>query len=365
MAEEAKSAEKAEASFWRSLFDDISIAQLLAGALAAVTSMLLASRIGIAGSVIGVAVGSIVSAVASQVYKKFLSASAEKLKGMAPDHGPFAPSSKRGDGMGGDDSQDFAQTAVLGGVSAAETAVLPASVESDDATPMAGGKGPFSARAVKSDAYAEAARARSRSARARKAKIQRNAVIVAAVSALVGIVLSAAVIEFVTAGQGVGTKPEPLSGSAPWSAPAKDVSNSETNAVPDVGSASDEQSSDSQDVSSDGSSTQGDASASQGSQTDAADGSQSGSGSPDESSPGQGGATDSDSQGAGSSGAGGSQGSDSSSTGGSTGSSGSESGAGSSGQAGSAGAPAASSSANSSSQAGSSFSAAATGVAVF
>ena len=50
MAEEAKAAEKAELSFWRSLFDDISIAQLLAGALAAVTSMLLASRIGIAGS---------------------------------------------------------------------------------------------------------------------------------------------------------------------------------------------------------------------------------------------------------------------------------------------------------------------------
>lgn len=362
MAEEAKSAERAEASFWRSLFDDISIAQLLAGALAAVTSMLLASRIGIAGSVIGVAVGSIVSAVASQVYKKFLSASAEKLKGMAPDHGPFAPSSKRGDGTGGDGSQDFAQTAVLGGVSAAETAVLPASV---DATPVAGGKGPSSARAVKSDAYAEAARARSRSARARKAKIQRNAVIVAAVSALVGIVLSAVVIEFVTAGQGVGTRPEPLSESAPWSVPAKDVSNSETNAASDASSASDEQSSDSQGASSDGSSSQGDASASQGSQTDVADGSQSGSGSPDESSPGQGDATDSNSQGAGSSGAGGSQGSDSSSTGGSTGSSGSGSGIGSSGQAGSAGAPAASNSANSSSQAGSSFSAAATGVAVF
>ena len=54
------------------LFDDLSATQVIAGALAAVTSMLLASQIGIAGSVIGVAVGSIVSAVASQLYKKFL-----------------------------------------------------------------------------------------------------------------------------------------------------------------------------------------------------------------------------------------------------------------------------------------------------
>ena len=80
--------------FWLTLFDDLSIAQLLAGALAAVTSMLLASRIGIAGSLIGAAVGSIVSAVASQVYKKFLSASAEKIKDIAPTHSSSASDGK-------------------------------------------------------------------------------------------------------------------------------------------------------------------------------------------------------------------------------------------------------------------------------
>lgn len=47
------------------LFDDLSIAQVVAGAFAAVTSMLLASQIGIYGSAIGVGVGSVVSAVAS------------------------------------------------------------------------------------------------------------------------------------------------------------------------------------------------------------------------------------------------------------------------------------------------------------
>lgn len=52
--------------------------------MAAVTSMLLSSKIGIAGSVIGVAVGSVVSTVASQVYKQFLQASADKLRELNP-----------------------------------------------------------------------------------------------------------------------------------------------------------------------------------------------------------------------------------------------------------------------------------------
>nr|WP_281500612.1 hypothetical protein [Gardnerella vaginalis] len=47
--------------------------------MAAVTSFLLASKIGIAGSVIGVAIGSIVSAVASQLYQNVIHASSRKL----------------------------------------------------------------------------------------------------------------------------------------------------------------------------------------------------------------------------------------------------------------------------------------------
>ncbi|MCI1217960.1 hypothetical protein [Bifidobacterium crudilactis] len=60
-------------------FHDISWVQILAGALAAVTAFLLSSRIGIAGSVIGVAVGSIVSAFASQLYQNVLDESSKKL----------------------------------------------------------------------------------------------------------------------------------------------------------------------------------------------------------------------------------------------------------------------------------------------
>ncbi len=62
------------------LFEDISVVQVTATALAAVTSMLLSSYIGIAGSVIGVAIASIVSTLAASLYKHFLKESAEKIK---------------------------------------------------------------------------------------------------------------------------------------------------------------------------------------------------------------------------------------------------------------------------------------------
>lgn len=64
----------------KNFFKGISFTQVLAGSLAAVTSFLLSSKIGIAGSVIGVAIGSIVSAVASQIYQNVIRASKEKIQ---------------------------------------------------------------------------------------------------------------------------------------------------------------------------------------------------------------------------------------------------------------------------------------------
>ena len=69
----------------KGLFDDISIPQIIAGAAAAATSVALASKIGIAGSVIGAAVSSVITVVSSQVYRHFISASAEALKGTHAD----------------------------------------------------------------------------------------------------------------------------------------------------------------------------------------------------------------------------------------------------------------------------------------
>lgn len=64
----------------KDFFQGLSFSQLLAGALAAVTSFFLSSKIGIAGSVIGVAVASIVSTAASQIYKNVIDASSEKIQ---------------------------------------------------------------------------------------------------------------------------------------------------------------------------------------------------------------------------------------------------------------------------------------------
>ncbi|MBB2954763.1 hypothetical protein FHX77_000143 [Bifidobacterium commune] len=64
----------------KNFFKGISVSQIIAGALAAVTSFLLSIKIGIGGSVIGVAVGSIVSAVASQIYQNIIKESGKKLQ---------------------------------------------------------------------------------------------------------------------------------------------------------------------------------------------------------------------------------------------------------------------------------------------
>lgn len=70
------------------LLEGLSIPQVIAGAAAAATSVALASHIGIAGSVIGAAVSSVVTVLSSQIYRHFLSAGAAKLKHEPQQPGP-------------------------------------------------------------------------------------------------------------------------------------------------------------------------------------------------------------------------------------------------------------------------------------
>ncbi|KFJ04341.1 hypothetical protein [Bifidobacterium thermacidophilum] len=124
----------------KNFFKGISVPQLLAGALAAVTSFLLSARIGIAGSVIGVAVGSIVSAVSSQLYQNILKASSEKLQ----------------DVKGGDDEQiegeQTGQSADADGASG-ETARQPRRISSDETTvlPVQGDQSAANARNIQGE----------------------------------------------------------------------------------------------------------------------------------------------------------------------------------------------------------------------
>ena len=69
----------------KSLFGDFSVSTVIASGLAAATSFALSSKIGLAGSIIGVAIGGVASAAASQIYKSLLKASAQKLSDLTPD----------------------------------------------------------------------------------------------------------------------------------------------------------------------------------------------------------------------------------------------------------------------------------------
>ena len=67
-------------SIVKKFFEGISISQIIAGSLAAVTSFFLAGKIGVAGSTIGAAASYIISTVAGKVYQNVLKASGEKLQ---------------------------------------------------------------------------------------------------------------------------------------------------------------------------------------------------------------------------------------------------------------------------------------------
>lgn len=222
----------------KGLFDDLSVAQVLAGAMAAVTSMLLASQIGIYGSVIGVGVGSVISAVASQLYKKFLSASADKIREVGG-HGDGNAEPEGRDvrfveddsaatialpavAPGSSASETIAFRAVDAGASSADTTVLPAVGQNQAAMHTvvlsAATSAPFSAKAKPADGgrasafdtamYKDANRVRAQAARRRKERTKQRVLVVSVVSALVAVVLSAAAITVITQGEGMGEKPQ-------------------------------------------------------------------------------------------------------------------------------------------------------------
>ena len=179
------------------LFEDLSIAQVIAGALAAATVFLLSSVIGVAGSLIGAAVGSIVSAVSSQIYKKMLSASADKIRDVAPD--------------GSSTNQaDPDETRLMEPVSSSETRVIDSGKVAASATKVMGADDIRYQAHASSNESVDPALQRAHVRRRRKARVQRSVIIVSIVSALIAIVISAGLIHVFTDGQGIGEKTEPI-----------------------------------------------------------------------------------------------------------------------------------------------------------
>lgn len=164
----------------KGLFDDISIPQIIAGAAAAATSVALASKIGIAGSVIGAAVSSVITVVSSQVYRHFISASAKALKGThaAVDYpaGTYEPI-------------EFDAEEHLGGAATTQ-----------EMRQIAGRA--TTARVAPNSLRAKAAAERSQT--------QKKVIIFSIAIAIVAVIACTGAILITTAGEGLGERPEPI-----------------------------------------------------------------------------------------------------------------------------------------------------------
>lgn len=164
----------------KGLFDDISIPQIIAGAAAAATSVALASKIGIAGSVIGAAVSSVITVVSSQVYRHFISASAEALKGTHADV-DYPVSAYEPVELNAEEH--------LGGAATAQ-----------EMRQVAGRA--TTARVAPNSLRAKAAAERSQT--------QKKVIVFSIAIAIVAVIACAGAILITTAGEGLGERPEPI-----------------------------------------------------------------------------------------------------------------------------------------------------------
>ena len=164
----------------KGLFDDISIPQIIAGAAAAATSVALASKIGIAGSVIGAAVSSVITVVSSQIYRHFISASAKAIKGThaAVDYpvGAYEP-------------VELNANEHLGGAATTQ-----------EMRQVAGRA--TTARVAPNSLRAKAAAERSQT--------QKKVIVFSIAIAIVAVIACAGAILITTAGEGLGGRPEPI-----------------------------------------------------------------------------------------------------------------------------------------------------------
>ena len=164
----------------KGLFDDISIPQIIAGAAAAATSVALASKIGIAGSVIGAAVSSVITVVSSQVYRHFISASAKALKGthVAVDYpaGAYEPVELNAEEHLGGAATTQEMRQIAGRATTARVA-------------------PNSLRAK---------------AAAERSQTQKKVIVFSIAIAIVAVIACTGAILITTAGEGLGDRPEPI-----------------------------------------------------------------------------------------------------------------------------------------------------------
>ncbi len=187
------------------LLDGLSVAQIVAGAAAAATSMVLSSKIGIAGSVIGAAVSSVVTVVSSQLYRRFLTASAEKIK-----HTSFGNQVTHAT-SNVTENRDGVRASETNPSSPATTKLYTAqSGMQTTSTPIEGADDAAKNASASSDASCAATRVApeylQRRAQAERSSTQRKVIGFSIVAAVVAVIICAIVILIGTAGEGLGER---------------------------------------------------------------------------------------------------------------------------------------------------------------
>ena len=170
----------------KGVLSEFSGSAVIASALAAVTSFALQSKIGLAGSIIGVGVAAAATTIASQVYKGMLSASAQKLKDLS-DQTPSADGAY-------DATRDLH-------ASSGTTQAWATPVSLDDAASEAGVAD--SGTPIAPQSVRDAAQSR-KGALARK-----RMAIVMVVAAVAAVLVYALIVNLATSGQGIGST-EPI-----------------------------------------------------------------------------------------------------------------------------------------------------------
>lgn len=198
----------------KKLLDGISAAQVIAASAAAATSMLLASKIGIAGSVIGAAVSSMVTVICSQLYRNALDASAEKLKlRQTPERSQIA--------------FDNRAYVPMRGLSSGSTPYESGAYEGNPYVDNPYADEPRTANPYGDNPYGEAStqvanmriaptKLQARAAAKRNASARKIAFASLGIAAL-AVAVCVAVVLITTAGNGLGAKPESIFTSAPQS----------------------------------------------------------------------------------------------------------------------------------------------------
>jgi len=170
----------------KGVLSEFSGSAVIASALAAVTSFALQSKIGLAGSIIGVGVAAAATTIASQVYKGMLSASAQKLKNLSDQ----APTTNGAYGATRDLRASSGTTQAWATPVSLDDAASEAGV-ADSGTPIA----PQSVR--------DAAQSR------KGALVRKRMAIVMVVAAVAAVLVYALIVNLATSGQGIGST-EPI-----------------------------------------------------------------------------------------------------------------------------------------------------------